>query len=864
MNKKFLSAILFGALMVTSTGTFVSCKDYDDEIENLQGQISANASAIAELKTLIQNSDYVTNVAVNGQNLVVTFKNAGPQTLALPVCEDEVGSICTVSEDGELLIDGVATGIKVAESTEENEFLPAVDIVDGKWAVLQEDGSYLSTGVAVSSVAVTGNEKEGWILTIKDAEGNAETVKLPSAAALLTNASLGTNKTLTVKSYAAWDIEQAGNVINKASNWKGPKTLPNNGDVVYANEAEAIDLRIDPVSIDGTAFEYTFVTAKNNSLSKVAMKASEYKEEDPKGRAAYGNGLYSLTLDHFIVAKDDVAKYEEHFAEHAGKKHAININGVYRTEYAAEITALGASQKSLSKLTINSTDATIGTNVTEIANINVGSEYKVTFTDAPALYDMFFDVDAEYVNEFGITWDNATRKFKVAKNPDASTIDSYFPLNIYTVDNTGKTQKTTVKIKLSAKLANIAMYDLYTHNVSAQYNLFDIELATMRTALGGELDKWMINVASYDAKLYEEIEDGDVKGTHISQVASGNLLSSSLRNTANNGPAAALKNAAYLRINVDNAKAAATHTGMKLDTKYYLKVVFSSTNGELNSMIVPVKFVAPTVAEQIEVKDGYVKDGAINAYFYKTTGQKNTVDVNKYFTYKDQVKDAEVKFSDAKVVTYNWADYSTVDLVGFYSGTTLNNAILNLKGTVKSDLGTEVGYGQTLNLSVEKDNYSGWKYTVDGDDKYAFSMRIMSPIMEGSIVPVEGNTIAISANDLVNGAKITDKMIMGYDYNGNAFDIVPDAVSSSKNPDSTWWEDPQIVKVTPAVDKKAYLKSATLAAATEDADGNVVKGAIVVKGESLSKTTEVLMPVTVKDIWGYQMTKEVSVTVEVK
>ena len=31
MNKKFLSAILFGALMVTSTGTFVSCKDYDDD-----------------------------------------------------------------------------------------------------------------------------------------------------------------------------------------------------------------------------------------------------------------------------------------------------------------------------------------------------------------------------------------------------------------------------------------------------------------------------------------------------------------------------------------------------------------------------------------------------------------------------------------------------------------------------------------------------------------------------------------------------------------------------------------------------------------------------------------------------------------
>ena len=30
MNKKFLSAVLFGALMVSSTGTFVSCKDYDE------------------------------------------------------------------------------------------------------------------------------------------------------------------------------------------------------------------------------------------------------------------------------------------------------------------------------------------------------------------------------------------------------------------------------------------------------------------------------------------------------------------------------------------------------------------------------------------------------------------------------------------------------------------------------------------------------------------------------------------------------------------------------------------------------------------------------------------------------------------
>ena len=39
MYKKIFSAILFGVLTIASTSTFVSCKDYDDDINNLQAQI---------------------------------------------------------------------------------------------------------------------------------------------------------------------------------------------------------------------------------------------------------------------------------------------------------------------------------------------------------------------------------------------------------------------------------------------------------------------------------------------------------------------------------------------------------------------------------------------------------------------------------------------------------------------------------------------------------------------------------------------------------------------------------------------------------------------------------------------------------
>ena len=62
MNKKFLSAVLFGALMVTSTGTFVSCKDYDDDIDRIDNTLNDLKSQIAALQTEVANGDYVTNV----------------------------------------------------------------------------------------------------------------------------------------------------------------------------------------------------------------------------------------------------------------------------------------------------------------------------------------------------------------------------------------------------------------------------------------------------------------------------------------------------------------------------------------------------------------------------------------------------------------------------------------------------------------------------------------------------------------------------------------------------------------------------------------------------------------------------------
>ena len=70
MKRKFISAMLFGALLVAPATTFVGCADYDDDIENLQGQITNNATTLDEL-----TKEKIANV----ENEIKSLKDAQAQ-----------------------------------------------------------------------------------------------------------------------------------------------------------------------------------------------------------------------------------------------------------------------------------------------------------------------------------------------------------------------------------------------------------------------------------------------------------------------------------------------------------------------------------------------------------------------------------------------------------------------------------------------------------------------------------------------------------------------------------------------------------------------------------------------------------------
>ena len=109
MNKKFLSAILFGAFLASSTGTFVSCKDYDDDIKDLQSQIDKKAS-IEDLKS--QVSTIESSLAEAKSTLATTKTTAEEALAAAKTAESEA------KKAGDSAAEAAATAKKAAAEVE--------------------------------------------------------------------------------------------------------------------------------------------------------------------------------------------------------------------------------------------------------------------------------------------------------------------------------------------------------------------------------------------------------------------------------------------------------------------------------------------------------------------------------------------------------------------------------------------------------------------------------------------------------------------------------------------------------------------------------------------------------------------------
>ena len=505
MNKKFLSAILFGALMVSSTGTFVSCKDYDDDIENLQGQITANADAIKALQDLVGSGKYVTSVAktADGHGITFTFNQGDPVTITL---DDETGSGDVVKVvDGILYINDEPQELKVATS----ETKPSIIMQDGVWAVLQEDGTYKSTGVPVSGVSVAGSEADGFTLTIFDKDGNKQEVKVPSASSLVTSIAI-----------AVPVVEDEASLLNETNVvYYGSKELINVSEVKYPKDAiisalnedgtrgVAVNVVVTPTNIDPADLKFNLVNSEGATIFEEAVVST------PKGalqRAAM-DGVYTL---HFAlkegvtvadIKKGSIISQEDALAVVCGKA-ATAFEYKAGLEDAATITQgkttgnYTASANTYVKL--GETYNLFGKGYAADPSANPNAAAQAFLTKLEGVSDIALSLDENLKSLYGITIDgtNFTISNEAAYGKEI-TFTVKYTNSASVAKNSIQSANLKVTVQKAAVTAGVTLKA--SHVLSTDKNTVYLPLADLAASVTAAGDKIVWNNA--DAFTYKTV-----------------------------------------------------------------------------------------------------------------------------------------------------------------------------------------------------------------------------------------------------------------------------------------------------------------------------------------------------------------------
>ena len=152
MKRKYLSALLMGALTVASVSTMTSCKDYDDDINNLQGQIDALSKTLSELQTKINDGSILKSVESDGNGgIKVTVTKNGTDT-SYNIKQGEQGAagkdadVWKIGEDGYWYKNDTKTEYKALGTNGEKGETGAAG-KDGKYQVPNpETGTFWGSG----------------------------------------------------------------------------------------------------------------------------------------------------------------------------------------------------------------------------------------------------------------------------------------------------------------------------------------------------------------------------------------------------------------------------------------------------------------------------------------------------------------------------------------------------------------------------------------------------------------------------------------------------------------------------------------------------------------------------------------------
>ena len=762
MNKKFLSAILFGALMVTSTGTFVSCKDYDDDIDEINGKIDKIETTLSELESKIGDKG-VSSVTFDEKTGVLTVVDGtGSHTYTIKTTAPSVEKTVVTVDGKDLKVDGKVIG-QLGDTVEvkDNELY-----VNGK-----------ATGIKVGKYAILENDADGmYTITLPDANGEMKTIKLPKATSGMMSVTAN-EATFTAKSIASSAPDGiAWGKADKAITWKGAKGNIAKGQLLLGRYTEG-EVTVVPSSYNLGAQTLKLV-ASDGSAAPVTVTATANNDLIYGERAASANGNWTvaITMDETVTADNIATAFATEVESQAKNvKYALSVNGdlvtgyefVIDTDETAETTALEATKikvggvegtdaaKNASGTALDISDFKLGTNEIIIEDKDKNN------ADAHKVYDAYLEIgDIDKAGRYGVTVNGMkiTAADKAAKQE--------IPFIVHILDVKGTETKQYIKVTFVAATVEDEPIADQTYKLMPEKN-FVIDLGNTFTGLtdeqadkvqgnitwvtDGNFFKASISSVTYytDAACKKQVTDLS-KAATIKTIKYAKIADSEIADAPKAG-------ATKLTITLSDAAAAGNEI-KKVSANYTItlpsfdELAVVNTNALWNEAGTTLTArmgwstnATLSLAKAYTVKDG-VKGLAIDNIEYVATYTTDAGKVTKLTVTDGEIADADGLIDDNKVKYNTLAATASIELVEDIEDLTVSKDFTVTVKSIFEDAKIvyyKAGAAQSI-ATVGADNYIA-PLTGAADKRAGLAL-----VFNGKEIAVAGTDMAIDGITLVS------------------------------------------------------------------------------------------------------------------
>ena len=891
MNKKFLSVILFSALMVGTAGTFTSCKDYDDDIDQINKELTDIKSSLSALQAKVDAGKYVTNVTKSGDGIVVTWNDNSTSTIeTIKGDKGDKGDKVEITIDPTTKnwkIDGTDTGI-CAEGKDggagtpgtpgaagKDAKSPTISEETGNWVVYAWDSEkqeYVGTDTGVSAkgasayVVDKGNYYE--LNVAVDKAGSAyTTVKLPKTPVVITEIEV-MGQVVTEDNGKTYQVTDWSEPISynfvlatkaNADKWNkldGAKKLKE-GQALSTLSNGNLLVRIAPAALDASEFSFKMVNSKLGEAPMTLGTPTAFN--GLLTRAVSGNGLWAMPLS---------ANEGETYKKEADYKAKFTVGDkaiAYALQEADGFTTLynlsfefneniDLAAKPI-KLNDKAIDSATDQDNTKVTPATIGELLTVKFDNPQNVYDAYVEIDEATIVRWGITDINGL-SFKIGKLADNITT-TYFPITIHYVALDGMVKSTTTNVKPAKSLNGVTTLPSQNIEISATVanNKKDYSLTPMFEDLAGSaLILWKADVADKAITVYRVESTGDVVEEGLANAVTFDK--------------SALKDITKLTLNVDAART----TAYKLDKSYYAKIDFKDANGEiLNTVKAPFTLSIPALSKFL-VKENVVFGTTSTGKAYMNVEDQATpysADGVSRYAFKHAFNKFDNVYANNSTIKFAIDPAQKIGntvIVGNYAKLVEIAATATQKPEVAIELiasadGSQKAYHTPINIVIAEAKYLGiYPYGETERAANAFKLDVMSPIEQGTVEAASAAGISVVATS-EGVAKLYEKDFKAATYAGIAYKIFKDKFAAGDT-EASLYTSPYISDVT--------FESANTNVFTVEKNGvgakkngnKVEEGYVEVTPKNAGYDTTEKLNVTVKDIWGYTKKADINVTVK--